>query len=122
MGQVQSKKRQILEFSKQKELSASLNIGHWDDVYDKPKSIEYYNGERCTKISRSLYRDYSRGYLYGYVLREQDLDELEALEAQELQERHTRELNRLAKYTQPSTLLEQEIHQEEMDRLALNVK
>ncbi len=42
----------------------------------KPKNYDYYfSNKRCTKISRKLYqRDYDRGYLYGYYLKENPID------------------------------------------------
>ena len=30
------------------------------------KNFDYYTGNRFFKISRKNYRDYSRGYIYGY--------------------------------------------------------
>ena len=30
------------------------------------KNFDYYNGNRFFKISRKNYREYSRGYIYGY--------------------------------------------------------
>tara|TARA_Y100001963_G_scaffold103375_1_gene142276 strand:+ start:1104 stop:1355 length:252 start_codon:yes stop_codon:yes gene_type:complete len=41
-----------------------LKLSAWD--YHNPKNFDYYSGERFCKISRSLYPQYTRGYIYGY--------------------------------------------------------
>ncbi len=42
----------------------------------KPKNADYYfdKKKRFTKISRKFYRDYQRGYLYGYYEKENPID------------------------------------------------
>ncbi len=42
----------------------------------KPKNADYYfdKKKRFTKISRKLYRDYERGYIYGYYEKENPVD------------------------------------------------
>jgi len=41
----------------------------------KPKNADYYfDKKRFTKISRKFYRDYQRGYIYGYYEKENPID------------------------------------------------
>ena len=41
-----------------------LQLSCWETY--NAKNWSYYSGERFFKISRKNYRDYSRGYIYGY--------------------------------------------------------
>ena len=41
-----------------------LQLSCWESY--NAKNFDYYNGNRFFKISRKNYRDYSRGYIYGY--------------------------------------------------------
>ena len=76
MGQVHSK--QLIEelFS----LNAlDFPYGLWS--YEKPKNFDFYfTNKRCIKISRKLYPQYKRGYLYGYW---EDLDYWDKLAQEE---------------------------------------
>jgi len=44
--------------------SKDLKLSCWS-TYNS-KNFDYYNGKRFFKISRKNYRDYSRGYVFGY--------------------------------------------------------
>jgi hypothetical protein len=44
--------------------SKDLQISCWEKY--NSKNWKYYSGERFFKISRKNYRDYQRGYCYGY--------------------------------------------------------
>ena len=55
-----------------------LKISGWDTY--PSKNIDYYKGERYFKVSRSLYPQYTRGYLYGYYEDENYYKPLESLE------------------------------------------
>jgi len=41
-----------------------LQLSRWSSY--NAKNFDYYNGKRFFKISRKNYRDYQRGYVYGY--------------------------------------------------------
>lgn len=47
-----------LQYNKDFEMSA------WNTY--APKNKKYYSGERFFKVSRNLYPQYTRGYIYGY--------------------------------------------------------
>jgi len=65
MGAVES--RFLMEdFSPVRNVSKEHNITEWDTF--KAKNWEYYSGERFTPISRSMYPQYTRGWLYGYSI------------------------------------------------------
>ncbi len=44
--------------------SKDLQLSCWESY--NAKNFEYYTGDRFFKISRKNYRDYTRGYCYGY--------------------------------------------------------
>ena len=44
--------------------SKELKLSCWGSY--NSKNFDYYNGKRFFKISRRHYRDYQRGYIYGY--------------------------------------------------------
>jgi len=41
-----------------------LKLSDWEGY--NAKNYDYYSGKRMFKVSRSLYTEYDRGYLYGY--------------------------------------------------------
>ena len=62
MGETQSR---ILEPTfHQLDYNGKLKISAWDTY--KAKNAEYYTGERYFQVSRSLYPQYTRGYIFGY--------------------------------------------------------
>jgi hypothetical protein len=44
--------------------SKDLKMSCWETY--NAKNWNYYNGNRFFKVSRKNYRDYKRGYIYGY--------------------------------------------------------
>jgi len=44
--------------------SKELQMSCWETY--NAKNYKYYTGERFFKISRKNYRDYTRGYVFGY--------------------------------------------------------
>ena len=54
----------VVDYSPNSNFSEKHNISAWTKF--KPKNDDYYKGNRFCKISRSLYPQYTRGYLWGY--------------------------------------------------------
>ncbi len=65
MGQARS---QLLleDFAAVRNESKQHRITEWDT--NPPKNLNYYSGQRFFKISRELYPQYTRGWLYGYTI------------------------------------------------------
>ena len=57
------------EYQFNRNLSDINTITEYDDIGEK--NFSYYTGKRYFKISRKLYPQYTRGYIYGYY---EDLD------------------------------------------------
>lgn len=54
----------VLDWSVERQFSQEHNISEWEEF--EPKNTEYYEGTRFFKVSKSLYPQYTRGWLYGY--------------------------------------------------------
>lgn len=64
MGTTPSKAFEVIDWSPNRNFSKEHRINEWYD--QEPKNAEYYSGERFFKVSRNLYPDYTKGWLYGY--------------------------------------------------------
>jgi len=70
-----------------------MGINYSIFFYEKPnesltenegKNKEYYEGKRFFKISRKHYREYTRGFLFGYYHDDEYWDRMELQETREL--------------------------------------
>jgi len=52
------------DFAINRNLSIEHDVKEWD--VHEPKNVDYYDGKRFFKVSRSCYPNYVKGYLYGY--------------------------------------------------------
>jgi len=52
--------------------SKELKSNYWDTY--NAKNWEYYSGKRFFKVSRKNYRDYTRGYIWGYYYKGKEID------------------------------------------------
>lgn len=64
MGSSASQPWQVLDWSPERNYSREHRISEWNEL--EPKNAEYYDGQRFFTVSRNLYPDYSRGWIYGY--------------------------------------------------------
>tara|TARA_R100000951_G_C2545068_1_gene150612 strand:- start:93 stop:371 length:279 start_codon:yes stop_codon:yes gene_type:complete len=69
-----------------------MGIGYSNLLYEEPhrhlsfegKNKAYYEGKRFFKISRRHYREYTRGFIYGYYHDDEFWDKMELQETREL--------------------------------------
>ncbi len=54
------------DFAPVRNESKEHKITEWDT--NPPKNLNYYNGQRFFKVSRDLYPQYTRGWLFGYSI------------------------------------------------------
>lgn len=65
MGQVRSQ-LYLEDFAAVRNESKQHKITEWDT--NPPKNLNYYNGQRFFKVSRDLYPQYKRGWIFGYTI------------------------------------------------------
>ena len=68
-----------------------MGIGYSNFLYEEPvapinelKNKEYYEGKRFFKVSRRHYREYTRGFIYGYYHDDEFWDKMDLQETREL--------------------------------------